>query len=150
MEKSGFIARFYDKPYEKKEIDELCEAPISAISGISESDALVLKVAFGVKTVRDLAMNKYVKLAQGVRCFSEPECSEQILDRRFDSRVCEVLAKKPISTIKGITEGNAALLKRTFGIDTVKELAENKYVLIAQTTVAMASMLNILKTARVL
>ena len=62
----------------------------------------------------------------------------------------EDLAKKPISTIKGVTEGNAALLKRTFGIDTVKELAENKYVLIAQTTVAMASMLNILKTARVL
>ena len=40
MEKLGFIARFYDEQYEKKEIDELCEAPISAISGISESDAL--------------------------------------------------------------------------------------------------------------
>lgn len=148
MEKSGFIVRFYDKAYEEKSIEDLCKAPISAISGISESDAVVLKVAFGIKTVEDLAMNKYVRLAQGISCLSE--CPGQILDRRFDSDFYDDLAKKPVSAISGISDENAALLKRIFGIDTIKELAENKYVLIAQTTVAMVSMLKFLRAAGVL
>lgn len=71
MGKSKFIAKFFDKEYEQKGIDELCEVHISTISGISESDALVLRVAFGVKTVRDLATNEYVKLTQGVSCFQD-------------------------------------------------------------------------------
>jgi len=52
--------------------------------------------------------------------------------------------------MSGISDEDAALLKRVFGIDTIKEMAENKYVLIAQTTVAMASMLQFLRTAGVL
>ena len=66
MEKSGFIVKFYDKAYEDKSIEELCKSPVSAISGVSESDAVVLEVAFGIRTVEDLAMNKYVRLAQGI------------------------------------------------------------------------------------
>ena len=148
MEKSGFIVRFYDKTYEDKSIEDLCKAPVSAISGISESDALVLKAAFRIKTVEDLATNKYVRLAQGVNSLSE--CSVQILDQEFESKVYENLAKKPVSTISGISDEDAYLLKKIFGIDTIKELAENKYVLIAQTTVAMASMLQILRAAGIL
>ncbi len=148
MEKSGFIVKFYDKAYEDKSIEELCKAPVSAISGVSESDAADLKKAFRIKTVEDLATNKYVKLAQGIDCLSE--CSEQILDRTFESKVYENLAKKPVSAISGISHEDAALLKKAFGIDTIKELAENKYVLIAQTTVAMASMLQFLRAVGVL
>ena len=148
MEKSGFIVKFYDKAYEDKSIEELCKAPVFAISGVSESDAVVLEVAFGIKTVEDLATNKYVRLAQGINCLSE--CSEQILDKTFESKVYEDLAKKPVSAISGISDEDAALLKRIFGIDTIKETAENKHVLIAQTTVAMASMLQFLRVAGVL
>ena len=148
MEKSGFIVKFYDKAYEDRSIEELCKSPVSAISGVSESDAVVLEVAFGIRTVEDLAMNKYVRLAQGINCLSE--CSVQILDKTFESKLYENLAKKPVSTISGISDEDAALLKRIFGIDTIKEMAENKYVLVAQTTVAMASMLQFLRAARVL
>jgi len=148
MEKSGFIVKFYDKAYEDKTIEELCEASVSAISGVSESDAVDLKKAFGIKTVEDLATNKYVKLAQGIDCLSE--CSEQIVDKTFESKVYENLAKKPVSAISGISQEDAALLKRAFGIDNIEELAENKYVLIAQTTVAMASMLQFLRAVGVL
>ena len=147
-EKPGFIVKFYDKAYEDKTIEELVKAPVSAISGISESDALVLNAAFLIKTVEDLATNKYVKLSQGINNLSE--CSVQILDKTFESKIYEHLAKKPVSDISGISDEDAALLKRIFGIDTVKEMAENKYVLIAQTTVAMASMLQFLKAAGVL
>ena len=148
MEKSGFIVKFYDKAYEDKSIEELCKAPVSAISGVSESDAVDLKKAFGIKTVEDLATNKYVRLAQGINSLSE--CSVQILDKTFESKLYENLAKKPVSAISRISDEDAALLKRVFGIDTIKEMAENKYVLIAQTTVAMASMLKFLRATGVL
>ena len=148
MEKSGFIVKFYDKAYEDKSIEELCKAPVSAISGISESDATDLKRAFRIETVEDLTTNKYVRLAQGINCLSE--CSAQVLDKTFESKIYENLANKPASAISGISDEDAALLKKAFGIDNIKELAESKYVLIAQTTVAMASMLQFLKAMGVL
>lgn len=138
MERSEFIVKFYDKAYEDKSIEELVYAPVSAISGVSDSDAADLKEAFGIETVEDLATNGYVKLAQGINCFSG--CSGQILDKAFESTEYEKLAQKPVSAISGISDNDAALLKKAFGIDTIQELAENKYVLIAQTTVAMAAM----------
>ena len=143
MEKSGFIVKFYDKAYEDKSIEELVKAPVSAISGVSESDAAELKKAFGIETVEDFATNKYVTLAQGINCFSE--CSGQVLDKAFESKEYEDLAKKPASAISGISEEDAALLKKAFGIDNIKELAENKYVAIAQTTVALASLVQLLR-----
>ncbi|UCH03194.1 MAG: hypothetical protein JSV20_00540 [Candidatus Bathyarchaeota archaeon] len=73
-----------------------------------------------------------------MNCFSG--CSGQILDKAFESTEYEKLAQKPVSAISGISDNDAALLKKAFGIDTIQELAENKYVLIAQTTVAMAAM----------
>ena len=138
MERSEFIVKFYDKAYENQSIEELVNAPVSSISGVSESDATDLKKAFGIETVEDLATNAYVKLAQGINCFSE--CSGQILDKAFESKEYQTLAEKPVSAISGISDNDAALLKRAFGINTIKQLAENKYVLIAQTTVAMAAM----------
>jgi len=143
MEKPGFIVKFYDKTYEDKSIEELVKAPVAAISGVSESDAEDLKKAFGIETVEDLATNKYVKLAQGINCFSA--CSGQILDKDFELKEYEDLAKKPASAISGVSEQDAALLKKAFGIDNIKELAENKYVAIAQATVTLASLVKLLK-----
>jgi hypothetical protein len=44
---------------------ELVDAPIVAL-GLSSSDADALKQALGVRTVRDLADNKYVRRAQAI------------------------------------------------------------------------------------
>ena len=62
MEVSEFIVKFYVKEYEDKSIEELCNSPVSAISGVSESDAADLKKTFDIETVEDLATNKYVRL----------------------------------------------------------------------------------------
>ena len=143
MEKPGFIVRFYDKAYEDKSIEELAEAPVASISGVSKSDAEDLRKAFGIKTVEDLATNTYVTLAQGINCFSA--CSGKILDKDFESEEYEDLAMKPVSAISGVSEQDAVLLKKAFGIDSIRELAENKYVAIAQATVALASLVKLLK-----
>jgi hypothetical protein len=145
LEKPGFIVKFFDKAYEDKTIEELVNAPVASISGVSDSDAQDLKQAFGIKTVKDLATNKYVRLAQGINCFSA--CSGQVLDKDFEAKEYEDLAMKPASAIAGVSTQDALLLKKAFGIDTVKELAENKYVAIAQATVSLASLVEFLRLA---
>jgi hypothetical protein len=64
------IARFLDKAYEKKEFSDLADAPVEAIQGLSAGDAEALKKAFNVKTIRDLANNKYVLVAQAIVALS--------------------------------------------------------------------------------
>ena len=142
-EEPGFIVKFFDKAYEDMSIIELVKAPVAAISGVSESDAEDLKKAFGIRTVEDLATNKFVRLAQGINCFSS--CSGAILDKEFESKEYEELAAKPPSAISGVSEGDAVLMKKAFGIDNIQELAENKYVAIAQATVALAALVRYLK-----
>jgi hypothetical protein len=138
QEKTGFIVKFFDKAYEEKSIIELAEAPVAAISGVSDADAADLKKAFDINTVEDLAGNDYVLLSQAVVLFSD--ASGEILDKKFDAEEFKALADKPAHAINGISESDAALLKKAFGIDTIRELADNKYVLIAQSTVALADL----------
>jgi hypothetical protein len=64
------IARFLDKAWEKKEFADLASAPVNAIQGLSADDAEALKKAFNVKTIRDLAENKYVLVAQAIVALS--------------------------------------------------------------------------------
>ncbi len=44
----------------------MADAPATAIEGLSEDDAEKLQQAFNIKTVRDLAENKFVRVARAV------------------------------------------------------------------------------------
>ncbi|NEQ34962.1 MAG: hypothetical protein F6K40_01010 [Okeania sp. SIO3I5] len=61
------------KEYADKPIKEIVDAPVWAIKGISQSDAVLLEQAFGVKTVGDFANLKYFKWAQAIVSLSEVE-----------------------------------------------------------------------------
>jgi len=61
------------KKYEKMTLKEIAKAPVDAIQGVSENDAKLLKEAFNVKTVSDLANLKYVKWAQAICILAEGE-----------------------------------------------------------------------------
>jgi hypothetical protein len=60
-----------DKAYEDKSLQDILDAPLSALSGVSEADGEALKAAFNVKTVRDLGRNKYFKAAAALVALSE-------------------------------------------------------------------------------
>ena len=60
------ISKHFDKAFEQKEFTELADAPVDAIAGVSKADADALKSTLGIKTVRDLAENKFVRIAQAV------------------------------------------------------------------------------------
>ena len=67
------INKVVDKAYEKKTFKELGDSPVSALQGVSEGDADLLKKAFNVKTIKDLAKLKYVRWAQAIMTFAELE-----------------------------------------------------------------------------
>jgi len=60
------IKNVLDKAYETKSLKELVDAPVSALQGLSEADAQKLKEALGIKTVKDLANNKFFHWAQAI------------------------------------------------------------------------------------
>lgn len=55
---------FLDKAYENVPLAEVLGAPVSALAGVSDGDADLLKSAFGIKTVGDLGKNTYFRAAQ--------------------------------------------------------------------------------------
>ncbi|UVS78566.1 hypothetical protein [Actinokineospora sp. UTMC 2448] len=63
MAVSADLAKQLDKAYEDLTVGEVLDAPVAALSGVSEADADRLAAAFGIKTVRDLGANKYFRLA---------------------------------------------------------------------------------------
>ena len=56
---SGARLRWIVKAYRDLTGQALLDAPVNALWGVSEGDAALLKDAFGIKTIRDLATNKY-------------------------------------------------------------------------------------------
>ncbi|MBP2478354.1 hypothetical protein JOF53_007226 [Crossiella equi] len=60
------LTKQLDKAYEQLSVAEVLDAPVAALSGVSEADAQKLAAAFGVKTVRDLGTNKYFQLASAL------------------------------------------------------------------------------------
>ena len=55
-----------DKAYESTPLAELADAPVSALSGVSEADGEALQKAFNIKTIGDLAGNKFFKAASAI------------------------------------------------------------------------------------
>ncbi|HEV7130083.1 MAG TPA: hypothetical protein VGN32_21830 [Ktedonobacterales bacterium] len=60
------MTKHLDKAFEQKNFEELADAPVDALQGVSAADAELLKKAFNIKTVRDLGTNKYFLWAQAI------------------------------------------------------------------------------------
>jgi hypothetical protein len=66
MAVSANLDKLLDKAYEGKDLQELVDAPVSALAGVSDSDAQHLKDAFNIKTIADLAGDKRFKAAAAI------------------------------------------------------------------------------------
>jgi hypothetical protein len=55
---------FLDRAYENLSLAEVLAAPVSALAGVTDGDAELLKKAFNITTVGDLGKNKYFRAAQ--------------------------------------------------------------------------------------
>jgi hypothetical protein len=57
------LDKVLDKAYENMSLNELVDAPVDALAGVSAGDAELLQKAFNIKTVGDLGRNKYFRVA---------------------------------------------------------------------------------------
>ena len=69
----GIREKYLDKKYRDKSWSEVVYAPVSAINGVSAEDEEYLKRAFNIRTIRDFAENKFVKVAQTIVCLAQIE-----------------------------------------------------------------------------
>lgn len=66
MPVSANLDKILDKAYENSSLEEVLAAPVSALAGVSDSDAELLAKAFNIKTVADLGKNKYFNSAKSL------------------------------------------------------------------------------------
>lgn len=57
------LSKGLDRAWEDKPLDEILNAPPSALAGLTDKHDAVLADALGIKTVADLGRNKYFALA---------------------------------------------------------------------------------------
>jgi hypothetical protein len=69
----GIRERYLDKKYRDKSWEEVANAPISAINGVSTEDGEYLKRAFNIHTIRDFADNKFFRIAQTIVSLAQIE-----------------------------------------------------------------------------
>lgn len=146
----------YDKPFQKKRLTELVEAPVSALKGVSKKDAEMLNEAFHVKTVRDLAALKFALWAREICELADSKAKVSMepfknkLIKKFEKKSPAILAKSPVFALQGLSEHDAELLNMAFHVKTIRDLAELKYIAWAQQTVDEALMSDSMKGARLM
>jgi predicted RecB family nuclease len=101
------IETIVDEKFKSKCFRELVEAPVSALRGVSVSDARALSQAFGINTIGELAELRFVKWANAIKTLAEEESDtkEQIAKETLLDEAVEMTfpASDPISVDAGIT-----------------------------------------------
>jgi hypothetical protein len=136
------------KAYAGKSLQELTQAPVSAIKGISEALGNQLQEAFGIYTIRDMATNKFAEWASGTVLLADSDegqvkrtarsSRKKAQDGADTSSPPETVADTPINQLRGIGERQVKLLQDAFRIHTVRELANNRFFSIARAIVMLA------------
>jgi uncharacterized protein (TIGR02271 family) len=62
---------YVDRRYEDRNVNELPDAPVEALRGLGKRGGEALRKAFGIKTIRELAINDFVLKAQEVLRLAE-------------------------------------------------------------------------------
>ncbi|WP_426197335.1 hypothetical protein [Massilia sp. DWR3-1-1] len=101
------IQSIIDEAFHTHTFRELAEAPVSALRGVSPSDARALSQAFGVNTIAELANLNFFKWACAIQTLAEVE-SDTPQQQAGESLVDDAVemtfpASDPISVDAGIT-----------------------------------------------
>ena len=101
------ISTIVDSAYAGKCFRDICNAPLSALHGVSAKDAKALHQAFGITTIGELADLKFVKWASALKILADEECDtpEQLAKETLLDDAVEMTfpASDPISVDSGIT-----------------------------------------------
>ena len=139
------LSKLVDKRYSSLSPKDILKLPVSVIRGISEKDEELLNKAFGIKTVGDLANNKYIAIAQAIVTLAP--FWEKALDKEWEKKSPVELVSAPIDALSGVTPEDAELLRKALGIKTIQDLAMNRLILFALALKALAYLQDLLEEA---
>jgi hypothetical protein len=66
MPSNDVLKEVLDKAHEAKPVKEIIALSPAALQGVTDKDAELLKQAFGIKTIQDMAENKFFRWAQAL------------------------------------------------------------------------------------
>jgi hypothetical protein len=116
------------KAYDGMTPAELANAPIDALKGVSRATGERLAAAFGMESIRDMARSDLLEQAQGIVTLADAEQSGPITQ----------LAEGPVLELDGINARQAAVLRDSFRIETIRDCAQNKFFRLARAIVVLA------------
>lgn len=101
------INTIVDAAFVGQSFRDICNAPLSALKGVSAKDAKALQQAFNITTIGELADLKFVRWATAIRTLATEECDtpEQMAKETLLDDAVEMTfpASDPISVDSGIT-----------------------------------------------
>ncbi|KUL26169.1 hypothetical protein [Actinoplanes awajinensis] len=65
------LEKIVDKAYLDKSIQEILDAPVEALAGVSVNGGKLIREALGVKTIGELGRNKYFRAAQALAALAD-------------------------------------------------------------------------------
>lgn len=129
-----YLDRRILKAFRHLPLNELPDAPVHALKGLSEGDGELLNKSFYVKTVRDLADLKYILWAQDLVLLSKTPQSKidmsllkDILIKKYETMPVKKILQSPVSALQGLSAPDKTRLGKAFNVKTVSELARLKY-----------------------
>jgi hypothetical protein len=136
------------KAYAGKTLSEIAEAPVAALKGVSETDAKKLEEAFGILTIRDMAANRLAEWARAIVILAdsregratpqEPRQVQKPGKKSYKIKRLKDIADAPVDQLEGISEPQAKVLKKSFGIQAVRDLANHRLFCAARAIVMLA------------
>lgn len=120
-----------DSAFADKCFRDICNAPLSAMRGLSTADAKALNKAFGISTIGELASLKFVKWATAIQILASEECDtpEQVAKETLLDDAVEMTfpASDPISVDSGITRIEVApdMVDASTDHQNAKEVAQS-------------------------
>eukprot|EP00811_Abedinium_folium_P004076 NODE_13751_length_1148_cov_12.790402.p1 GENE.NODE_13751_length_1148_cov_12.790402~~NODE_13751_length_1148_cov_12.790402.p1 ORF type:complete len:230 (+),score=56.67 NODE_13751_length_1148_cov_12.790402:79-768(+) len=137
------------KPYERKSLRELCEAPVSALQGLGVHSEAILKT-LKVKSIHDLGCWQYYRLARamvGLAAKEEPHKRQDGamlninhgMNKEHEKKSLRLMIALPPSALQGLAAWVDGALAQ-LGVRSIEDLGRWKYAHWAEAIVELAEL----------
>ena len=119
--------------YEDRPLEEVIDAPVHALQGLSSKKAKILSDKIGLDTIRDLAEYNYARLAHRLCNYEKrpedynPIEYESSFTKQYRDKTIKQILKAPVTAFQGLGKKEATAISNALGAKTLKSLGTNKY-----------------------
>ena len=121
---------------------ELAEAPVAALRGLSREKGREWNAAWNFESIRDMATWRPVERAASLVVLAdtgtEAHGAAASSRRRSRMEAVKAVADGPLHRLDGVNRRQASVLRDSFNIHTVRDLAGNRLFRVAKAIVALA------------